>query len=82
MNQKGENLSPEEKEMLEYFINPNKKIIPYRVSIPPLIDNDHFFIRKTKYSIRIGIITKKIGMIGYRIPPKSKNTTFLIGMKK
>ena len=40
-----------------------KKIIPYRVSIPPLFDNDHFFIRKTKYSIRIGIITEKIGMV-------------------
>ncbi len=46
------------------------------------ISKYHFFIRKTKYSIRRGIITKKIGMTGYRIPPKSKNTTFGIGTKK
>ena len=30
----------------------------------------------------MGIITEKIGMISYRIPPKSKNTSFLIGTKK
>ncbi len=41
------------------------------------------FIRKTKYSIRIGIITKKIGiitkkigMIGYRIPPTDQEDHF------
>jgi len=41
-----------------------------------MIVADFRFIRKTKYSIRIGIITKKIGMIGLRIPPADKEYHF------
>ena len=43
---------------------------------------DHFFIRNTKYYIRIGIITEKIGMVSLRIPPIDQDDHFLIGTKK